>query len=731
MLRHLHTPAIRVPHRTSGRVQLLKKISEKKGQALKQAIGEIAQAAYRQLAKDLQIETVSNLARGDNTFLLAGTGFGKSRIPEIYHKLHRKDSNAVILVLNPLDALGDNQVLEKIQAGFTAINLTKLTFNADEANKIVNGDYNFVYLSPEIFLNSPLWDQVYFCANFQDRLALVVVDEAHIVYQWGLVESGSGKHKLSLLGCLEDLGIFRPSYGKLGARLLTRNAKPILLMSATCRPAAVTEIKKSLKLEDHNVKVVSGELTRPEIRIIRRPIMTSMASCEDLVDLFPPKSEVPDASVVPTLIYSGTRNRTLQVMKSLDLARRTRGNSTRPNSTFVRRFHSCTGEKDKIKVVQDFADGLFPEISCTMALGMGQNWSRVRCVVQLGRADPSAICQMIGRAGRDGRAGLAIIYVEPNRKGGKNSVEEFDPCGSQGDDDRMDALAVTPLMLACLLFRLGYIPLSVEDPNYILEQEREVRASFVECHCSNCKPEMGEGLMRNIKKMNIDNMDEMMETEWTVPADVELTTGSANHTKRKRVGAHTATLTGGKRIKLSVPLQKVLSETLMDAFQTVFDKKYPTGTLFLASDVFGKEEIDEIIKKFGKINGVAGLRKRIGGQMVAGQMEALHMAIEGFIAGPLANEAKEKLERQKIARLAKRQEADRGRAERRAIEEEAGQSQREEKARLRKEEEDRLAAKKVIEDKWKAEQAVHLALLVRLAGEEATRRGVASIHRGC
>jgi superfamily II DNA helicase RecQ len=63
----------------------------------------------------------------------------------------------VIVVLNPLDALGDNQVLKKKQAGFSAINLTKLTFNPMEAQKITRGEYNFVYVSPEIFLNSQLF----------------------------------------------------------------------------------------------------------------------------------------------------------------------------------------------------------------------------------------------------------------------------------------------------------------------------------------------------------------------------------------------------------------------------------------------------------------------------------------------------------------------------------------------------------------------------------------------
>ncbi|EFP77316.1 uncharacterized protein PGTG_03272 [Puccinia graminis f. sp. tritici CRL 75-36-700-3] len=392
MLRQLAAPAIVDPQGAGIRIELLKKIKSKGDDAMKAAIGKSAFDRYGQHAKLLQIQTVFHLACGKNTFLLAGTGFGKSRIPEIYHTILPKTANGVILVLNPLDTLGDNQVLEKKRAGFSAINLTKLTFNVEEANKVVNGTYNFVYLSTEIFLNSRLWDQVYFCPNFQNRLALVVIDEAHIIYQWGLVESSSGKDKAVALGRIEDIAIFRPCYGKMGGWLLTRNNKPILLMSATCRPIAIESIKKSLKLEDHNVCVVRGELTRPEIRIIRVPITSSMSSCVGLAPLFAPQSEVLDAQIVPTLIYSSSRNRTLQVMKVVDEACGTPGVSMRPNSLVVRRFHSCTGEKDKLKVVEDFAADKLLMISCTMALGMGQNWSRVRQVIQMGRGDPSAIC---------------------------------------------------------------------------------------------------------------------------------------------------------------------------------------------------------------------------------------------------------------------------------------------------------------------------------------------------
>ncbi|KAI7933605.1 hypothetical protein MJO28_017553 [Puccinia striiformis f. sp. tritici] len=559
--------------------------------------------------------------------------------------------------------------------------------------------YNFVYLSPEIFLNSSLWDQVYFSANFQDRLALVVVDEAHIIHQWGLVESGGSKHKVALLGRLQDIGIFWPSYGKLGGRLLTRNNKPILLMSATCRPEAITAIKKSLKLEDHNLEVVQGELTRPEIRIIRVPMENSMASCADLLELFGQKTEVPDESVVPTLIYSRTRNQTKVVMKTLDLARGTKGNSARPRSSFVRRFHSCTGTKDKIKQVQDFAnkerdsDG-----TCRPFSNMSNDWPR-----------------------RTRRAtGVGYSLRQKKRIGGKNSVDEFDLSAKQSISDRMDALAVTPVCLRiafALDNALGYIPLAFDDPCYIQEEEREKKAGFAECLCSNCEPEMAAGLIRNIKRMTVENIDEMLfKKDWPAPP-VEDSIGI----KRKMSDGRDST--GGKRIKLGLPMQEVLSGILTAEFSVLFRQRYPSGSLFTASQLFGKPEIDEIIKQLETMDTTSSLRKVIGGETILGQVELLHRLIGEFVAGPLFDDNKLQKEAAQEVRLAKKRKIDDDKAQERAV----AKAQKDEIKRQEREQKD---IREAMEKQKKSEQTKELAMLIRLAGEEVERRGVQSIHRG-
>ncbi|KNZ60871.1 hypothetical protein VP01_148g18 [Puccinia sorghi] len=189
--------------------------------------------SYKIEAKEIQLDAVFNLVGGKNTFLLAVAGFGKSQIPEIYSNLLVQSGRGVVLVPNLLELLGDNQVHDKELAGLTTINFIKLAFNATEVQKITNGDYNYIYLSPEIFLNRKMWEEVYFSGVFQKRSELVVADENHIIYQWGIFKSNKG--------CMK--------YGSLGGHLLLWKDMPILIVL----------IQESLKLEENNITILSSK----------------------------------------------------------------------------------------------------------------------------------------------------------------------------------------------------------------------------------------------------------------------------------------------------------------------------------------------------------------------------------------------------------------------------------------------------------------------------------------
>ncbi|KAA1078186.1 ATP-dependent DNA helicase sgs1 [Puccinia graminis f. sp. tritici] len=292
---------------------------------------------YKDQPKGLQVEAVSSLVRGGHTFVCAGTGFGKTRISEMYFGLF--DRKVVVLVLVPLDSLGDDQVREK---------------------KSSKG-------------NSALFT----CDEFQAILALIVVDEAHMVYLWGLVASKQSKN-LIIFARLEDQAIFRPAYGHIGTRLMATNNVPLLLLSATCRPEAVAAITSSLMLQPSELAMVDGELTRPEIRFIRVKMESTLSSCDDLLRIFAPHTTTPASKAVPMIIYSGTRNRTFQVMKVVNEARDTKKHEYDPQDPFIRRYHAVTGDEDKERTITDFGADKVPVISATMALGLGQNLKRVR-----------------------------------------------------------------------------------------------------------------------------------------------------------------------------------------------------------------------------------------------------------------------------------------------------------------------------------------------------------------
>lgn len=396
-------------------------------------LSAIFQEAYGYDARPEQVESTVHLVNGKTTFLLAGTGFGKSRVPELFYLAHDREHYApIVLSINPLDSLGDDQVSEKALVELNAVNLTSKNCTKEVCDEILQGKYGFVYVSPEIALTSEVFDQMWRDPRFQARLILVVVDEAHMVYTWGLVESGEAK-RLASHARVNDGGVFRPSYGELARRFLILELIPLLLMSATCTPQAIFAILRNLKLDSRDVKFTRAELARPELRLIRRAFKRPLKA--SLRCVFAHHSLVPTDASPPTLVYAGTQNATLDFLQLINLARGDPNEAANGLSDFARRYHATTGPNAKLSAVAAYVQGDLAVICCTLALGLGQNWQRVRRVVIVGQQDPCNFIQMSGRCGRDGRRGLGMMLVEHHRVNGKNSISDFQTPTVMSDDD--------------------------------------------------------------------------------------------------------------------------------------------------------------------------------------------------------------------------------------------------------------------------------------------------------
>ncbi|POW07743.1 hypothetical protein PSHT_09823 [Puccinia striiformis] len=570
--------ALKLPHRVTGLSNEL----------LDQHIRTQAIDFYHDQPKDLQVKAVSTLVRGRKCFLRAGTGYGKTRISEMYFNLFK--TKVVVLVLNPLDSLGDDQVREKKIVKIKAINLNKMMLNRDVIQKIKRGYFGFVYLSPKVFLNNTLFTEMLFSHEFQKILALMVVDEAHMIYLWGLVTSRASKG-MAAFSRHEDWG--------------------------------------PLRLQPSDVTMLDGELTRPEIRIIRIPMDFMLKSCDDLLRIFAPHSKVPADEAVPMIIYSSTRNLTFQVMKVVNEARHTKKHEYDPLDGFIRRYHSVTG-KDKEENMEDYTAGKFPVMSATMALGLGQNLKRVRCVIHMGRGDPASIVQMIGRCGRDGNPGLALLFMERIRKKGKNRVADFDPGENQDEDDRMDAMAVTPMCLRVAVNmdnRHGYIPLEADDRNYVAERAREEKVGFESCKCSTCYPGEAKQLLNVIQQMTTINFKPMLEN----PTAISNTPSIVTLTRKKNTAKAPSTC------NLSATQAVHLVTHLVDSFNQYFTELMCHSDKFIPEEFFSVADAQQLVASLDQVcpgdeTDGQHLDKVMGGPFFPGQVAMLTRSISDWMA---------------------------------------------------------------------------------------------------
>ena len=166
--------------------------------------------------RPLQLDAIKSIASGQDTLVLMPTGGGKS----IIYQVPTLASTGVCLVITPLIALMKDQVdrlrkhrilAEAIHAGRSHREIDRILDNC------IYGDVKFLYISPER-IDSEMFRMR--CARMD--VALIAVDEAHCISQWGYD--------------------FRPSYLQI-ARLrdLCPNT-PILALTASATPKVAEDI---------------------------------------------------------------------------------------------------------------------------------------------------------------------------------------------------------------------------------------------------------------------------------------------------------------------------------------------------------------------------------------------------------------------------------------------------------------------------------------------------------
>lgn len=311
--------------------------------------------------RPLQREIIESVMGGNDTVVLLPTGGGKS----ITYQVPALALEGVTIVISPLIALMQDQVdfLKKRGINAVAINSSMTYSQIDAAlDNCAYGDVKLLYIAPERANTSLFRTRV-----LRMNVALIAVDEAHCISQWGYD--------------------FRPSYLKIvGLRKILPEV-PVMALTATATSIVLRDIVKHLDIKEH--KFFRNSFIRPNIRFVVRYTDNKLDQILRIVNGVKQGSGI---------VYVRTRRDAQEVADFLVSQGVSASHYHAGLSFKMRSLRQTEWMEDKIRV-----------IVATNAFGMGIDKADVRFVVHYQLAESiEAYYQEAGRAGRDGKISYAV-----------------------------------------------------------------------------------------------------------------------------------------------------------------------------------------------------------------------------------------------------------------------------------------------------------------------------------